>query len=71
MGSTGFRNPRALQPRALGFLKPVDPLVSVSNLYIVFIAERLTNFPTGHETTDVLSLRGGGGRERLGTRLIT
>ena len=28
---------------------------------IVFIAERLTNFPTGHETTDVLSLGGGGG----------
>ena len=44
MGSTGFRNSRALsialaslgalQPRALGFLKPVDPLVSVSNLYV-------------------------------------
>ena len=44
MGSTRFRNPRALssalaalgtlQPRALGFLNRVDPLVSVSNLYL-------------------------------------
>ena len=44
MGSTGFRNPRALssalavlgtpQPRAFGFLNPVDPLVAVSNYYL-------------------------------------
>ena len=44
-GIHAFRNPRALssalaalgtlQPRALGFLKRVDPSVSVSNLYIV------------------------------------
>ena len=44
MGSVRFRNPRALssalaalrtlQPMALGFLNCVDPLVSVSNLYI-------------------------------------
>ena len=43
-GIHAFRNPRALssalaalgtlQPRALGFLKRVDPSVSVSNLYI-------------------------------------
>ncbi len=47
MGSTRFRNPRALssalallgmlQPRALGFLNRVDPLVSASNLYLVFL----------------------------------
>ncbi len=45
MGSTVFRNPRALssalaalgtlQPRALGFLNTVDPLDTVSNCYIV------------------------------------
>ena len=45
MGSTQFRNPRALSstlaalgtlhPTALGFLNRVDPLVSVSNLYRV------------------------------------
>ena len=45
MGSTRFRNPRALssalatlgtlRPRALGFLNPVDPMDSISNLYIV------------------------------------
>ena len=44
MGSTRFRNPRALssalaslgtlQPRALGFLNPVDPMDSMSNLYV-------------------------------------
>ena len=44
MGSTVFRNPRALssalaalgtlQPRALGFLNTVDPLDTVSNCYI-------------------------------------
>ncbi len=44
MGSTGFRNPQALsstlaiarapQPRAFGLLSHVDPMVSVSNLYI-------------------------------------
>ena len=44
MGSTRFRNPRALssalaslgtlQPRALGFLNRVDPMDSMSNLYI-------------------------------------
>jgi len=44
MGSTRFRNPRALssalatlgtlRPRALGFLNPVDPMDSISNLYI-------------------------------------
>ena len=43
MGSTVFRNPRALssalaalgtlQPRALGFLNTVDPLDTVSNSY--------------------------------------
>jgi len=45
MGSTRFRNPRALssalatlgtlRPRALGFLNPVDPMDSISNLYLV------------------------------------
>ena len=45
MGSTVFRNPRALssaltalgtlQPRALGFLNTVDPLDTVSNCYTV------------------------------------
>ena len=45
MGSTRFRNPWALssaiaalgtlQPRALGFLNHVDPLASVSNLYLM------------------------------------
>ena len=44
MGSTVFRNPQALsstlaiarapQPRAFGFLNTVDPMVSVSNLYL-------------------------------------
>ena len=44
MGSTVFRNPRALssalavlgtlQPRALGFLNTVDPLDTVSNYYV-------------------------------------
>ena len=44
MGSTVFRNPRALssalaalgtlQPRALGFLNTVDPLDTVSNCYL-------------------------------------
>ena len=44
MGSTLFRNPRALssalatlgspQPWALGFLNSVDPLVSASNYYV-------------------------------------
>ena len=44
MGSTVFRNPQtlssplaalgSLQPRALRFLNAVDPLVSVSNLYL-------------------------------------
>ena len=46
MGSTVFRNPRALssalavlgtlQPRALGFLNTVDPLDTVSNCYVVY-----------------------------------
>ena len=46
MGSMGFRNPQALsnalaalgtlQPRAFGFLKPIDPMVSVSNLYLEY-----------------------------------
>ena len=53
MGSTRFRNPRALssalaslgtlQPWALGFLNRVDTLVSVSNYYIVI---RTTSKPT-------------------------
>ena len=44
MGSTRFRNPRALssalaslgtlQPWALGFLNCIDPLVSASNYYL-------------------------------------
>ena len=44
MGSTRFRNPRALssalaslgtlQPWALGFLNRIDPLVSASNYYL-------------------------------------
>ena len=47
MGSMGFRNPPALssalaslgmlQPRAVGFLNPVDLLVSASNLYVAII----------------------------------
>ena len=47
MGSTVFRNPRALssalaalgtlQPRALGFLNTVDPLDTVSNCYVLLI----------------------------------
>jgi len=46
MGSMGFRNPQALssalaalrnlQPRAFRFLNPIDPMVSVSNLYKVY-----------------------------------
>ena len=46
MGSTVFRNPKALssalaalgtlQPRAFGFLNTVDPLVSVSNYYLLY-----------------------------------
>ncbi len=50
MGSAGFRNPRALssalaalgtlQPRALGFLNPVDPLYTVPNCYVGVNSER-------------------------------
>ena len=51
MGSTVFRNPRALssaltslgtlQPRALGFLNTVDPLDTVFNCYLVFTIDLL------------------------------
>ena len=55
MGCTQFRNPRALssaltalgmlQPRALRFLNRVDPLVSVSNLYVGWgIGEYVINY---------------------------
>ena len=57
MGSTRFRNPRALssalaslgtlQPRALGFLNPVDPMDSMSNLYIE--SEMDDNLRDAHE----------------------
>ena len=50
MGSTVFRNPRALssalaalgtlQPRALGFLNTVDPLDTVSNCYLANVAQQ-------------------------------
>ena len=53
MGSTQFRNPRALsstlaslgtlQPRAFGFLNRIDPLVSASNLYIVVTLHDFTS----------------------------
>ncbi len=53
MGSTGFRNPRALssalaalgtlQPRALGFLNPVDPLYTVPNCYVVYQCMLVSN----------------------------
>jgi len=46
MGSMGFRNPQALssaltvlgmlQPMAFRSLNPIDPMVSVSNLYKVY-----------------------------------
>ena len=53
MGSMRFRNPRALssilaalgtlQRRALRFLNRVNPLVSVSNLYLEFNVSVLTH----------------------------
>ena len=59
MGSTVFRNPRALssalaalgtlQPRALGFLNTVDPLDTVSNCYIDSTVETLCIVSSGHE----------------------
>ncbi len=54
-GSTRFRNPQALssalagtwapQPRAFGFLNPVDPLVSVPNYYVGVAMTHTQNTP--------------------------
>ena len=61
MGSTGFRN-----PRALGFRNPVDPLVSVSNSYIYTI--KINKFTWGmcinqfSDDNDIVTLREGEGK---------
>ena len=68
MGSTVFRNPRALssalaalgtlQPRALGFLNTVDPLDTVSNCYIEYYgfhsAMSLIALTSHHEWTLII-----------------